>query len=112
MIDRLQARSRAAVETMIKGRQQSTLVVEYAGKASSALEQINGHINQISDQNLQVAIATEEQSNAVGEINHNVEGISQLTAGTTQIAAQLNEASSNLQALSTQLDDLVGRFRL
>ncbi|WP_341643411.1 methyl-accepting chemotaxis protein [Thauera sp. SDU_THAU2] len=112
VIDRLQAESRAAVETMIKGRQQSTLVVEYAGKASSALEQINGHINQISDQNLQVAIATEEQSNAVGEINHNVEGISQLTAGTTQIAAQLNEASSNLQALSTQLDDLVGRFRL
>ncbi|MCV2217286.1 methyl-accepting chemotaxis protein [Thauera sp. Sel9] len=112
VIDRLQAESRAAVATMIKGRQQSTLVVEYAGKASSALEQINGHINQISDQNLQVAIATEEQSNAVGEINHNVEGISQLTAGTTQIAAQLNEASSNLQALSTQLDDLVGRFRL
>jgi len=48
----------------------------------------------------------------VGEINHNIEGISQLTAGTTQIAAQLNEASGNLQALSTQLDDLLGRFRL
>ncbi|MFT3759700.1 methyl-accepting chemotaxis protein [Thauera sp.] len=112
MIDRLQAESRSAVEAMAKGRQQSTLVVEYAGKASAALLQINGHINQISDQNIQVATATEEQSSVVGEINRNVEDINQLTVGTTRIADQLNEASSKLQALSTQLDDLVGRFRL
>ncbi|WP_434060037.1 methyl-accepting chemotaxis protein [Pseudomonas fulva] len=112
VIDRLQAESRSAVEAMAKGRQQSERVVEYAGKASEALAQINGHIGQISDQNIQVATATEEQSAVVEEINHNVEQINQFTQETTQIADQLNDASSNLQNLSRQLDELVGNFKL
>ncbi|TBU71099.1 methyl-accepting chemotaxis protein [Phytopseudomonas daroniae] len=112
VIDRLQAESRSAVEAMAKGRQQSERVVEYAAKASEALAQINGHISQISDQNIQVATATEEQSCVVEEINRNVEQINQFTQETTLIADQLNDASSNLQSLSRQLDDLVGNFKL
>ncbi|MFB4368636.1 methyl-accepting chemotaxis protein [Pseudomonas sp. LR_1] len=112
VIDRLQAESRSAVEAMAKGRQQSERVVESAGKASQALAQINGHITQISDQNIQVATATEEQSAVVEEINRNVEQINQFTQETTQIADQLNDASSNLQQLSRQLDELVGNFKL
>ena len=112
VIDRLQNESRSAVEAMAKGRRQSALVVEYASKASAALEQINSHIGQISDQNIQVATATEEQSSVVEDINRNIVDINELTVGTTHIADQLNQASSDLQALSTQLDGLVGRFRL
>ena len=112
VIDRLQNESRSAVEAMAKGQRQSALVVEYASKASAALEQINNHIGQISDQNIQVATATEEQSSVVEDINRNIVDINELTVGTTHIADQLNQASSDLQALSTQLDGLVGRFRL
>jgi methyl-accepting chemotaxis protein len=112
VIDRLQTESRSAVEAMAKGQRQSALVVEYASKASAALEQINSHIGQISDQNIQVATATEEQSSVVEDINRNIVDINELTVGTTHIADQLNQASSDLQALSTQLDGLVGRFRL
>ncbi len=112
VIDRLQNESRSAVEAMAKGQRQSALVVEYASKASAALEQINSHIGQISDQNIQVATATEEQSSVVEDINRNIVDINELTVGTTHIADQLNQASSDLQALSTQLDGLVGRFRL
>jgi len=112
VIDRLQNESRSAVEAMAKGQRQSALVVEYASKASAALEQINSHIGQISDQNIQVATATEEQSSVVEDINRNIVDINELTVGTTHIADQLNQASSDLQALSSQLDGLVGRFRL
>ncbi|AEB57617.1 methyl-accepting chemotaxis protein [Ectopseudomonas mendocina] len=112
VINRLQNESRSAVEAMAKGQRQSALVVEYASKASAALEQINSHIGQISDQNIQVATATEEQSSVVEDINRNIVDINELTVGTTHIADQLNQASSDLQALSTQLDGLVGRFRL
>jgi methyl-accepting chemotaxis protein len=112
VIDRLQNESRSAVEAMAKGQRQSALVVEYASKASVALEQINSHIGQISDQNIQVATATEEQSSVVEDINRNIVDINELTVGTTHIADQLNQASSDLQALSSQLDGLVGRFRL
>ncbi|HZX18833.1 MAG TPA: methyl-accepting chemotaxis protein [Pseudomonas sp.] len=112
VINRLQAESRAAVDVMSRGRQQSERVVEFAGKASAALEQINGHITQISDQNIQVATATEEQSCVVEEINRNVEEINNLTQETTQIADQLSQSSTSLQDLSTRLDELVGHFKL
>ena len=112
VIDRLQNESRSAVEAMAKGQRQSALVVEYASKASAALEQINSHIGQISDQNIQVATATEEQSSVVEDINRNIVDINELTVGTSHIADQLNQASSDLQAPSSQLDGLVGRFRL
>ncbi|AXO62501.1 methyl-accepting chemotaxis protein [Pseudomonas sp. phDV1] len=112
VIDRLQNESRSAVEAMAKGQRQSALVVEYASKASAALEQINSHIGRISAQNIQVATATEEQSSVVEDINRNIVDINELTVGTSHIADQLNQASSDLQALSSQLDGLVGRFRL
>jgi len=102
---RRNARARA------EGQRQSALVVEYASKASAALEQINSHIGRISAQNIQVATATEEQSSVVEDINRNIVDINELTVA-PHIADQLNQASSDLQALSSQLDGLVGRFRL
>ncbi len=112
IIDKLQAESQRAVDAMAKGRTKSELVVEYADKANESLELINGHIDQISDQNIQVATATEEQSSVVEDINRNVEEINQLTMETTDIAGQLNESSASLQRLSSQLDKLVGYFKL
>jgi methyl-accepting chemotaxis protein len=42
-------------------------VVTQADEANGALGQITAHITQISDMNIQVATATEEQSSVVGE---------------------------------------------
>ncbi len=112
IIDSLQAESQRAVDAMDKGRTKSGLVVEYADKANLSLEQIDSYIDQISDQNIQVATATEEQSSVVEDINRNVEDINQITTETTDIAEQLNDASASLQRLSTQLDKLVSYFKL
>lgn len=112
IIDKLQAESRHAVEAMERGRTQSNLVVEHADNANNSLEQITSHIDLISDQNIQVATATEEQSSVVEDINRNVEEINQLTTETTDIAEQLNQSSASLQHLSSELDKLVGSFKL
>ena len=112
MINRLQEQSARAVSAMAQGRNQSLRVVTQADEANGALDQITGHITQISDMNIQVATATEEQSSVVGEINRNVEDINQLTMETADIAHQLTESSRSLQQLSGELDKLVGNFRL
>ena len=112
MINRLQEQSARAVSAMAQGRNQSLGVVTQADEANGALDQITGHITQISDMNIQVATATEEQSSVVGEINRNVEDINQLTMETADIAHQLTESSRSLQQLSGELDKLVGNFRL
>lgn len=112
MINRLQAQSGKAVEAMQEGRQQSLQVVEQADRANAALGHITSHISQISDMNIQVATATEEQSTVVADLDRNVEEINQLTLETTEIAEQLTGSSHNLQQLAQQLDRLVGNFRL
>ncbi|WP_323920398.1 methyl-accepting chemotaxis protein [Aeromonas caviae] len=112
MINSLQEQSARAVSAMAQGRNQSLRVVTQADEANGALDQITGHITQISDMNIQVATATEEQSSVVGEINRNVEDINQLTMETADIAHQLTESSRSLQQLSSELDKLVGNFRL
>ncbi len=75
MINSLQEQSARAVSAMAQGRNQSLRVVTQADEANGALDQITGHITQISDMNIQVATATEEQSSVVGELNRNVEDI-------------------------------------
>ncbi|PNO60426.1 methyl-accepting chemotaxis protein [Aeromonas caviae] len=112
MINSLQEQSARAVSAMAQGRNQSLRVVTQADEANGALDQITGHITQISDMNIQVATATEEQSSVVGEINRNVEDINQLTMETADITHQLTESSRSLQQLSGELDKLVGNFRL
>ncbi|EQB2601361.1 methyl-accepting chemotaxis protein [Aeromonas salmonicida] len=112
MINRLQEQSARAVSAMALGRSQSLEVVAQADEANAALGHITAHITQISDMNIQVATATEEQSSVVGEINRNVEDINQLTMETADIAHQLTESSRSLQQLSGELDKLVGNFRL
>lgn len=112
VINRLQTESTHAVEAMEKGRQQSGVVVEYSVKANQSLTEINVQIDQINDQNILVATATEEQSTVVEDINRNVEDINQLTTETSHEADELSRASANLQRLSSQLDKLVGSFEL
>jgi methyl-accepting chemotaxis protein len=112
MINSLQAQSARAVSAMAEGHNQSLAVVNQADAANEALGQITAHITQISDMNIQVATATEEQSSVVGEINRNVEDINQLTMETADIAHQLTASSRSLQQLSSELDQLVGNFRL
>ncbi|MBD8514548.1 methyl-accepting chemotaxis protein [Photobacterium sp. WH77] len=112
VINRLQNESTRAVNAISQGRQQGSDVAEQANQATGSLAQIATYIDQISEQNIQVATATEEQSSVVHEINRNIEDINHLTSETADIANELTASSGELQALSKQLDQLVGRFKL
>ncbi|MDN3683002.1 methyl-accepting chemotaxis protein [Vibrio tapetis subsp. quintayensis] len=112
VINRLQEESNRAVDAISKGRQQSQLVVEQSETTNSVLNEIISHIVTISDQNIHVATATEEQATVVQEINRNVESINQLTGQTADVAQELTSSSDYLKDLSHKLDGLVGKFTL
>jgi methyl-accepting chemotaxis protein len=112
MIDKLQEQSAKTVATIQSGQDQSTTVMGQANEANASLEQITAHIGQISDMNIQVATATEEQALVVNDMSKNVEDINQLTTETSEIADELTASSTNLQKLSVQLDKLVTQFKL
>jgi len=112
VIEKLQAGSRKAVDVMNKSRGEAQSVVEQATKAGASLSTISSAVARINDMSIQIASAAEEQSATADEINRNITNISEMANETTAGAQQTAAASGDLARLGTELQELVGRFRV
>ena len=112
MIQRLKHGAGTAVASMQAGQAATGTGVASSQRTGASLTTITGQVEHITDMNLQVATATEEQSAVTEEINHNVQGISDLAR---QTVAQVEACRADCQALRGLADDLarqMGGFRL
>ena len=112
MIQRLKQGTGTAVDSMHAGQAATGTGVESSQLTGESLTTITGQVERISDMNLQVATATEEQSAVTEEINRNVQGISELAR---QNAAEVQACRQDCEALQRLADDLarqMGGFRL
>jgi len=112
MIDKLQSEASRAVTAMEQSRNRSREGVQAVDEASNSLSGISQQIASISDMNIQVAAATEEQSTVVEDINRNVTEINDITQRTAQTAQAAAQASKALNQLASRLDTLVARFKV
>jgi methyl-accepting chemotaxis protein len=112
VIEKLQAGSRNAVGAMNKSREEAQSVVEQASKAGASLSKISAAVEHINDMSTQIASAAEEQSATAEEINRNITNISEIAHETTSGAQQTIAASSDLARLSTELHEVVARFKV
>lgn len=112
MIDKLQSEAGRAVEAMVQSRTRSEEGVVAVDEASQSLTGISERIALISDMNIQVAAATEEQSTVVEDINRNVGEINDITLRTSDTAEAAAEASQSLTELANRLDILVAKFKV
>ncbi|ATV18533.1 chemotaxis protein [Pseudomonas avellanae] len=112
MIANLQSGSERAATSM-----QETLGKAQAGasnvvRAGKLLEEIAEGIASISDRNIQVASAAEEQSLVAEEIHRNVNDINALVIQVSAGAEQAAVTSRELARLAEQQQGLVGRFKV
>jgi methyl-accepting chemotaxis protein len=112
MIDKLQSEASRAVNAMAQSRTRSHEGVVAVDEASKSLIGISDRIGLISDMNIQVAAATEEQSTVVEDINRNVTEINDITQRTANTAQAAAQASLALNQLSHRLDTLVAKFKV
>ncbi|MFQ6372287.1 methyl-accepting chemotaxis protein [Shewanella sp. YIC-542] len=112
MIDRLQQEAAKAVAAMEQSQNRSAEGVLAADEASHVLQQISERISLISDMNVQVAAATEEQTAVVQDINRNLQEMSEVSHRTSERSQTAYQASDSLNQLADRLNTLVGRFRL
>ncbi|MGE8409381.1 MAG: methyl-accepting chemotaxis protein [Pseudomonas sp.] len=112
MIQRLKQGTGTAVESMHAGQAATGTGVESSQLTGTSLTTITGQVEHISDLNLQVATATEEQSVVTDEINRNVQGISDLARQTATEVAACRKDCEALQALADDLARQMGGFRL
>ena len=110
MIERLQAGAHRAVSFMERSQEKSKSSAAKADNAGESLASIASAVATITEMNTHIAGAAEEQSSVTNELNRNVTTIRDV-AGETAHSAQLTaDATGELQGLSDQLQNLVGRF--
>lgn len=112
MIDKLQSGAKNAVTAMEAGQEKASVVVEQTKQASEALDAITRAVTTISDMNIHIAGAAEEQTATTEEMNKNIININQLADETTSSAEQSTTASGELSKLAADLQNLVSQFKI
>ncbi|WP_437123629.1 methyl-accepting chemotaxis protein [Pseudomonas oryzihabitans] len=112
MIQRLQSGTRETVALMQNSHAQTSNQVEQTQAASRALDVILNAVGEITEMNLQIASAAEEQSAVAEDINRNVVNIGQAANGVHDQADQASRAGVHLSALAEGQRQLAARFKV
>ena len=83
-----------------------------ANEAENVLKDIIDVAEKVSDTVIQVAAASEEQSNSSEQISRNIEGINNVTRETSQGISQIARASEDLSKLTINLQELTAKFKI
>lgn len=101
-----------AVHAMQSSNERARTTLEVARSAGEALDAIARSISQISERNLVIASASEEQAQVAREVDRNLVNIRDLSLQTSAGANQTSAASQELASLAISLNELVARFRI
>ena len=112
VIEALQNGTREVVGAMDQSHRQAQGGVEQVGQAVTALQRIGQAVTVITDMNLQIASAAEEQSAVAEEINSNVATIRDVTESLSGQANESARVSQSLNSLANQQQALMDQFRV
>lgn len=112
VIIKLQSGSQEAVTVMNSSRDKAQSVVDQAKEAGNSLSAISQAVSRINDMSTHIATAAEEQNAVAEEINSNIVNINNMSHDTSAGAQQTAQASDDLAQLATQLQALVGQFKV
>ncbi len=111
-IQSVQEETATAVAQMVAGTQLVEQGVSDTSKAGSALDQIITAAQHVGDMVAQIAIAANEQTSAVTEINRNIGHIAEIAQQAEATAGESTATCEDLSHRAVDLKQLVGRFKL
>lgn len=112
IISTLQERASNAGKTMQSSREKIIESVEYAKNSDSLFELINNSVNNMSEMNIQIATATEEQNTVSIELNKNISTITETSNSALEGAKQTHESCNDLSELAKNLMLITKKFEL
>lgn len=107
----LARRTKDVTTQMQSSLEMSMASVERIQKARTSFEHIRGSVDNIRDQNAQIATAAEEQHQVAEDINRHITQIHEDALLVEELASSAQTDSQHLSVLSGELRGLVGRFR-
>lgn len=111
MIERLQQSATSAMYLITESESYANLSESEIEKAAEAIAEITGEVSSISDQNIQVASASEEQCHVLEEVEQNIVNINIAADETANTANELAEISKSFTSMASSLNTLVGQCR-
>jgi len=112
MIGAIQSATEQSVHDMQQSSEFAARSQAMADEADQALGLIAERVGQINEMNLVIASAAEEQAQVAREVDRNLVAIRDISEQSATGAQQTSVASDELARLATQLNRLMGRFRL
>ncbi len=112
MIDSITQQIDAATTSMNESQLQVQSGVLLADRARDSLGMIRQETRHTLEMVTEISAATKEQSVASNEIAGNVETIALMTDENTSVISHLANAATNLEQMSSNLQNLANRFRL
>ena len=97
---------------MQRGREQSLQTVKQADNANESLQTITKSVSTITQMNIQIATAAEQQTAVAADISRSIHEIAQLADQAANNASELATSTGDLTELERRLNTLVQRFRV
>jgi len=111
VIENLQNQAKEAVDSMNKNTNLANQGQDKTNQASDDLKLVVSEINEITEMNTQVATATQEQANVIGELNVNISKIADMAINVSHLSDNTKETIESLNQQCQQLDELVSQFK-
>lgn len=111
-IKAVEAETAQTVSVMGQSSKRATETLELAKHSGAAIEQITDAIGKISDQNLTIANAAEEQATVAREVDKNLLNIKDLSEQTAESAKETKNSSEQLAQLAQRLSGMVHKFKI
>ena len=112
MVGAMRSGSAQALDSMQTSSERASETLTLAQGAGASLTDITSSINQISERNLVIASAAEEQAQVAREVDRNIVNIRDLSMQSTQGANQISASSNELSRLAGDLNQVVARFKV
>jgi methyl-accepting chemotaxis protein len=112
MVNAIVQQTQTAVSAASSGQKRVEESVALSTQAEQALLMITDSIGQISDMNIQIAAAVEEQTAVTEEVSRNITVISQVANDLADSASKASQTSGEMAKESRQLNTLVDRFKV
>lgn len=112
MIEQLQSGVRLAEDKIKHSREAAIATAEEASKANDTLEMIRVAILQISDMNIQIASAAEEQSATSEEINRNTTNIRDISQDVAVVAQNQVRYAELMREQMSKQDQQLNKFKV
>ncbi|NOI68521.1 methyl-accepting chemotaxis protein [Vibrio sp. 99-8-1] len=111
-VEKLRLGTVEAVDAMELSRKHAEQGVDLANEAANSLQEIEKSSLTISDYNLQIASAAEQQSATAEQMNKSVVNISEIAVQTAASSEESAVSSEELARLSARLQELVAQFKV